>query len=152
MRGHIRPQGKNSWQITVDLGVGPDGKRRRHFETVRGGKRDGQRRLNELLVNLEKGITARPGRVTVAEYLRQWLRGYVASNCSPRTLDGYTSIVERHLIPHLGNTQLKALVPEAIQEYYSKASERLSPRTIHHHHRVLSQALKHAVRQGLPWP
>ena len=148
MRGHIRPQGKNSWQITVDLGVGPDGKRRRHFETVRGGKRDGQRRLNELLVNLEKGITARPGRVTVAEYLRQWLRGYVASNCSPRTLDGYTSIVERHLIPHLGNTQLKALVPEAIQEYYSKAFERLSPRTIHHHHRVLSQALKHAVRQG----
>ncbi|MFC1984683.1 tyrosine-type recombinase/integrase [Chloroflexota bacterium] len=56
--------------------------------------------------------------------------------------------MERHLIPVLGQVQLKHLNPQAIQSYYGKACEKLSARTIHHHHRVLSQSLKYAVRQG----
>ena len=65
-----------------------------------------------------------------------------------RTLDGYTSIVEIHLIPALGHVQLKQLQPQAIQAYYGKAVDKLSPRTVAKHHRLLSQALKYAVRQG----
>ena len=34
------------------------------------------------------------------------------------------------------------------EPYYGKACERLSARTVHHQHRVLSQSLKFAVRQG----
>ncbi|GAI46578.1 unnamed protein product, partial [marine sediment metagenome] len=33
MRGHIRKKGEHSWQITLDTGTGPDGKRRRVYET-----------------------------------------------------------------------------------------------------------------------
>ena len=148
MRGHIRKKGEHSWQITLDTGTGPDGERRRYFETVRGRKSDAQKKLNELLVNLEKGIYTPPGRLTVGEHLHNWLEGYVKTNCSQRTLDGYQSIIETHLIPALGHIQLKHLHPQAIQSYYGKACERLSSRTVHHHHRVLSQSLKYAVRQG----
>jgi len=84
----------------------------------------------------------------VAEHLHNWLEGYVKTNCSPRTLDGYQSIIEHHLIPALGQLQLKHLHPQAIQKYYGQACEKLSPRTVHHFHRVLSQSLKFAVRQG----
>ncbi|TES85382.1 site-specific integrase, partial [Candidatus Aerophobetes bacterium] len=120
MRGHIRRKGEHSWQITLDAGTGPDGKRRRYFETVRGRKSDVQKRLNELLVNLEKGIHIPPGRLTVGEHLHNWLEGYVKTNCSQRTLDGYQSIIETHLIPALGHIQLKHLHPQAIQSYYGK--------------------------------
>jgi len=147
MRGHIRKKSE-SWQIQVYMGTGPDGKYRRHFETIHGRKSDAQKRLNELLVSLEKGIYTPPGRLTVAEHLRNWLEGYVKTNCSQRTLDGYQSIIETHLIPALGQVQLKHLHPQAIQSYYGKACERLSARTVHHQHRVLSQSLKFAVRQG----
>jgi len=148
MRGHIRQKGKSSWQIQVYAGTGPDGKYRRHFETVRGRKSDAQKRLNELLVSMEKGIYTLPGRLTVAEHLHNWLEGYVKTNCSQRTLDSHQSIIETHLIPALGQVQLKHLHPQAIQSYYGKACERLSPRSVHYHHRVLSQSLKYAVRQG----
>ncbi len=148
MRGHIRKKGEHSWQITFDIGAGPDGERRRYFETVKGGKKDAQRRLHELLVNLEKGIYAPPGSLTLAEHLNNWLTGYVKTNCSQRTLDGYQNIVKRHLIPALGQVQLKHLHPQAIQSYYGKAIEKVSARTVHKHHRLLSQALKYAVRQG----
>ncbi len=147
MRGHIRSRGKNSWQLQIYT-AGPDGKPRRHIETVRGRKGDAQRRLTELLSSLDKGVYMPPGRVTVAEHLRNWLDGYVKTNCSVRTLDGYTSIVEKHLIPALGNIQLKQLQPAAIQHYYGQACATLSRRTVHHQHRVLSQSLKYAVRQG----
>ncbi|MFC1875171.1 tyrosine recombinase XerC [Chloroflexota bacterium] len=147
MRGHIRKRGE-SWQLQIYTDPGPDGKPRRHFETVRGRKGDAQRRLTELLSSLDKGVYTPPGRVTVAEHLHQWLDGYVKTNCSQRTLDGYQSIIERHLIPALGNVQLKQLQPQAIQSYYGKACEKLSARTVHHQHRVLSQSLKYAVRQG----
>jgi len=149
MRGHIRRKGEHSWQITLDTGTGADGRRRRYFETIHSTRKsDAQKRLNELLVTLEKGVYTPPGRLTVREHLHNWLEGYVKTNCSQRTLDGYQSIIETHLIPALGHIQLKHLHPQAIQGYYGKACERLSARTVHHHHRVLSQSLKYAVRQG----
>jgi len=149
MRGHIRRKGQYSWQITIDTGTEPDGRRRRYFETIHSTRKsDAQKRLNELLVSQEKGVYSPPGRLTVAEHLNNWLAGYVRVNCSIRTLDAVQSIAEHHLIPALGNTQLKHLHPQAIQAYYGKACEHLSARTVHYHHRILKQSLKYAVRQG----
>lgn len=148
MRGSIRRKSKGSWQIQIYTGIRSDGHYRRHFETVRGKKGDAQRRLTELLSSLDKGVYTPPGRLTVAEHLEDWLDGYVKTNCSQRTLDGYQSIIETHLVPALGHIPLKQLNPQMIQSYYGKACETLSSRTVHHHHRVLSQSLKYAVRQG----
>ena len=148
MRGHIRAKGKQSWQIQIYTGNGPDGSPQRYFETVRGRKGDAQRRMNELLVSLEKGVTAPRGRLTVAQHLDQWLEGYVKTNCSQRTLEGYEGIVRKHLVPALGHLQLKELQPPIIQRYYGKECDNVSARSVHHYHRALSQSLKYAVRQG----
>ena len=88
MRGSIRQKGRSSWQIQVYTGTGPAGKYQRYFETIHGRKSDAQKRLNELLVGLEKGIYTPPGHLAVAEHLRNWLDGYVKTNCSQRTSDG----------------------------------------------------------------
>ena len=148
MRGSIRQRGKNSWQIQIYTGPGPDGKPRRHLETVRGRKGDAQRHLTELLSSLDKGIYTPPGKLTVADLLNQWLQGYVRTNCSIRTIESYQAIIEKRLIPALGHHQLRHLNQQMIQAYYSEACEKLSSRTVHHQHRVLSQALKYGVRQG----
>jgi len=149
MRGSIRSKGKNSWQLQIYTGLGPDGKPLRHFETVKGRKGDAQRRLTELLASLDKGVYTPPGRLTVAEHLNNWLEGYVKTNCSERTLDSIKSIVVHHLIPVLGHIQLNKLQPQVIQAYYGKALEKpLSSRSVHYHHRILKQSLKYAVRQG----
>jgi integrase len=148
MKGSIRLKGKQSWQIQIYTGNGPDGKHRRYFETVRGRKGDAQKRLNELLVSMEKGISVPVGRLTLAAHLQNWLDGYVRTNCSQRTTEGYRSIAENHVIPALGHIQLKQLQPQAIQAYYGTAVGKLTPRTVAKHHRLLSQALKYAVRQG----
>lgn len=148
MRGNITKRGKKSWRLQVFLGKGPDGKPQRYFETVHGIKDDADNRLTKLLSEFGKGNLPSSSKTTVAEHLRNWLDGYVKTNCSQRTLDGYQAIIKNHLIPVLGQHQLRKLNQQMIQSYYGKAVEKLSSRTVHHQHRVLSQALKYAVRQG----
>jgi len=147
--GSVISLGKEGWRVFCYTGKGPDGKYHRHVETVKGRKSDAERRLRELLSNLDKGAYTPPGKLTIAQHLDNWLAGYVATNCSARTMDSYGSIIKHHLAPNLGHFLLRQLTPQAIQLYYGKACQELSPRTVHHQHRVLSEALKYAVRQGL---
>jgi len=150
MRGSVRQKSKNSWQIQIYTGKGPDGTPQRHFETVKGRKGDAQRRLTELLSSLDKGVYTPPGKLTVGEHLRNWLNSYVKANCAPRTIDSYRSTIENHLIPGLGHHTLKDLKRQAINEYYAKALDKpLSAKSVRYHHRILSHALKDAIEQGI---
>jgi len=145
--GHLRKRTEGSWQITIYEGY-LNGKPIRYHETVKGPKDKAVKRMRELEYSLDHGVPTPSGDITVATHLKGWLEGYAKTSCSQRTLDGYQSIVKLHLIPNLGHLQLRKLQPHVIQAYYGKACEGLSARTVQHHHRVLSQALKHAVRQG----
>ena len=74
MKGHIRQRSKHSWTIVVDVGKDPGtGKRQQHWHTITGTKRDAQRALNGMLVSLEKGAYVKPGKLTLGEWLGQWL-------------------------------------------------------------------------------
>ena len=84
MKGHIRERGKN-WVVVVDLGKDSTGKRRQHWETVKGPKRDAQRRLREILASVETGAYVKPSHLTLGEWLQEWLSGYVATNCAPHS-------------------------------------------------------------------
>ena len=50
MRGHITKRGKYSWTIVLDLGRdSATGKRRQQWVSIKGTKKDAERRLAELL-------------------------------------------------------------------------------------------------------
>jgi integrase len=62
--------------------------------------------------------------------------------------DAYRSNVERHLVPALGKIPLQQLTWETLEEYVEERSENLSGQTLSHHLRLLSRALKDAVKKG----
>ena len=157
MKGSIRQRSKGSWEVCIDFGKDPaTGKRLRHFESVKGTKKEAQKCLHELLHTIEQGVYLKPARLTVAQFLEEWLRDYVRTNTSPRTCERYEEIVRIHLIPALGSLPLLALQPQHIQKYYAWALESgrrdgkggLSAQTVHHHHRVLFEALRYGVKHG----
>ena len=157
MNGSIRRRSKNSWELTIDLGHDADGKRRRKFVAVKGSKADADRKMRELVMALDKGMSLDTSKATVGEFLERWMRDYVATNTAPSTRDGYGIIIQCHLVPSLGRILLNKLQPADLQEYYARAltegrrdgKRGLSARTVQHHHRVLSEALSHAVKWGL---
>jgi len=154
----IRRRGQTSWEIRVDAGRDPlTAKRRFRYKTVRGGKRDAQKELTRLLREIDDGLDIEPNRLTVAEYLERWITTGATPAVSPKTIERYAEIVRTQLIPALGHIKLAKLKPLHIQDAYSKMLESgrrdgtggLSAQTVKHHHRVLSQALKQAVRWQL---
>ncbi|TET41273.1 MAG: hypothetical protein E3J66_05545 [Dehalococcoidia bacterium] len=157
MKGHIKQRSKGSWTLWLDLGRDSEtGKRKQQTLTVRGSKKDAERELRALLTRIEGGAYVKPAKLTVGEYLEQWLESYVATNTTPKTRERYEGIVRVHLIPAFGSLLLIALQPQRIQNYYSQALKLgrkdgnggLSARTVRYHHMVLYEALKHAVKHG----
>lgn len=150
MRGHIRRRGKRSWAVVVELPPDPGtGKRRQQWHSVKGTKADAERKLREILTAIDQGSYIKPARLTVSEFLQQWLRDYAAVNVRPKTYERYESIIRMHLSPVLGAIHLAELQPSHIQACHTKALNQRSPRSVAQHHRVLSEALSHAVKWGL---
>ena len=150
----IDERGENKWRIRVYAGRDPGtGKKLYTIETVHGTKREAQRRSRQLQTQVEAGGYVEPSRITLGQYLLRWLETSAEPNVRPRTFARYKEIVVRHLVPNLGNIQLKQLQPSHIESYYAAALKNgrvdgaggLSAQTIQHHARVLSQALSHAV-------
>ena len=150
MRGHLRKRGARSWQIGVDAGRDPrTGKRLQRWVTVRGTKRDAERRLAEIVRDIDGGGYVEPSRITLADFLARWMRDYVSISVRPRTADGYRTIVRR-LSQELGPVRLARLKPHHVQGYYVELlAAGLSAQTVLHQHRLLHQALGQAVKWEL---
>ena len=120
----------------------------------RGTKKDAEKKLSELLHQLDNGVFMKPGKTSLAEYLEKWLKDFAWANLAPRTAEGYEHIIRRHIIPSLGKLALTQLKPEHLQAYYSEKLIRgrcdgkggLSPKTIRHHHITLHNALQTALK------
>ncbi len=158
MRGHIFKRYRNSYTIVLSLGIDPStGKPKQQWVSVKGTKKEAERRLGELLHQLDNGTFMKPGKTTLAEFLERWLKDYVWPNLAPRTAEGYQSIVCRHLIPALGKIALTQLKPEHLQRYHAEklsggrydGKGGLNPRTVRHHHMALHRALQVALKWGL---
>src|SRR4030042_198380 len=107
MRGHIVKRGKNSYSVVVSVGKDiSTGKYKYEWVSVKGTKKEAEKRLSDLLHQLDTGTFMKPGKTTLAEFLERWLKDYAWPNLGPRTAEGYEYICHRHLIPALGNITL----------------------------------------------
>jgi integrase len=157
MKGYIKQRSKGSWTIVVEAGKDPEtGKRKQRWHTIRGNKRDVQRALREMLTAVESGTYAKPSKLNLGEWLIQWLESYVAMHTTPRTQESYRYVIKTHLVPAMGSVPLYQLQPQHLLNYYGRALSQgradgkggLSARSVLYQHRILSEALSHAVKMG----
>ena len=67
MRGHLVKRYKNSWTIVLSLGRDEaTGKKQQQWVSVKGTKRDAEKRLDELLHDLNIGAYVQPTKLTLA--------------------------------------------------------------------------------------
>jgi integrase len=150
MRGCIIER-NGSLRLKVSLGKNSQTcKYDSYYETFHGNRSEAQKRLRQILTDLDRGLFAKPGKATVADYLNTWLQDYCKSSLSPRTLQLYSYICRIHLIPSIGKLTLTELKPQHLQKLYSeKLSSGLSTRTVQICHVVIHKALRNALRINL---
>jgi len=143
------------WQICWDQYTS-DGKRIQRYQNVRGGRREAQRRLHEILGNLAAYNSSNaPQAITVGDYLGSWVN---RADVRPYTRQKYRSIIDAHLIPSLGAKLLGELTRADLKNYYDEAQKTgrkdgrgkgLASITVRHHHELVHKALADAAMDGL---
>jgi hypothetical protein len=87
-RGSIRKEQSGRWSFVVDLPASSDQRRqvrRRGF----GTRREAQAALTELLGDVQRGAFVKLDRVTVGEYLGQWMESLPLTGRKGSTISSY---------------------------------------------------------------
>jgi integrase len=151
MRGSIKSRklanGRAVWDLVVDVGAGPSGKRRQHRKRGFATKAAARRELTTIQSSVDARSYVVPDRLTVGEYLSDWAAGVQVRSS---TRSAYETHVRVHLAPRLGGLRLQELNLSSIQAAYRELSEAgLSPTTVRRVHATLHRSLSDATRRSL---
>jgi integrase len=151
MAGQLIQRAERKWLVRVFLGRDSQtGKRRYHNHTVRGTKKDAQKYLNGKLREIDLGTYIEASKVSLNEYLDQWLEAAAKPRVRERTYGWYKELLGWYVRPSLGDKGLADIRPLDLQSLYSSLQEKkLSAKTIRHVHTTICTALTQAVRWRL---
>lgn len=135
---------KNPWYFVIEVGDGKERKRikRRGFR-IRQDALDAER---ELLNELKKGLDLNASKTLYRDFMQDYLRDKKAK-VKQQTLDTYTFLVNKHILPTLGDLQLGEIKPRHIQNLYNDIIEsgRLSGENLQKVHTLINESLKKAA-------
>jgi integrase len=149
-----------SWAFKVD--TAPVGAKRKQL--MRSGfktRAQANGALAQFQVDKNAGAYIEPSKITVGEYLNDWLAGLRGSESIRRTtLKTYSVAVEHHVMPRIGDVRLQDLTHGAVKRLYSDlrqsgnakrgaVGQPLSAKSVHNVHLALHRALDDAMRSGL---
>ncbi|HDR8505479.1 TPA: site-specific integrase [Bacillus cereus] len=139
------------WYFTLTHGKKEDGKpkqfKKRGFKT----KQEAHKAMLELEQSLTLGTYIQPNKILYKEYLLERFLEDKMTKVKKQTLNTYRWIVEKHIIPAIGDVELTKLDPMIIQGLYNKLTKEqaLSDENIQKVHTLINDSLKKAERWGL---
>ncbi len=138
--GSIRQSRSGRWEARY---TGPDGQPHTAGQSFRR-KQLAERFLSLVQAEINKGgwVDAKAGKVTLADYAREWLDR--RTDLRPTTRAKYAHLLNRHILPALGTTALGRLMPSAVRTWYL-ALRGKHPTTADDAYRLLRAVLATAV-------
>ena len=89
--------------------------------------------------------TASQRRMTVRDYLAEWIERHGNANLRPSTKASYESHIRNHINPYIGDVYLGQLTPAMLDDMFAKLAEKgLSQSSVKYAHRIIGVALEHA--------
>jgi integrase len=142
--GSIYKRSDGRWAAVVSVEGG-----RRKFMYARTRKEAAQKLADALRVQ-SQGVPLPDDRVTLKQFLEQWLEHSVKPSVRPWTYRGYEVHVRLHIVPALGHVRLTKLTPQQVQAWINaKTAAGLAPKTVHYMKGTLQVALNQAMKWGM---
>ena len=146
----------STWTYVLYLGRDASGKKQQKWVGGHRTKKEAEDALVEALERMRTGMWVDPGVTTLGEYLSEWLAA-MESNVVDTTFRAYEQSMRNWVVPRLGLVRLAEVSPmhlrslqtELLRDGRVDGKGGLAPRSVASCRRVLSQALKDAVRWGL---
>lgn len=86
------------------------------------------------------------GTVTLRAYALGWLRA--RHDLKPRTAALYAGLLDRHILPTLGDSQLRTITPADVRVWHAELGDATGPTARAQAYRLLRTVLGQAVRDG----
>ncbi|PQM45716.1 Putative defective protein IntQ [Mycobacterium talmoniae] len=146
------------YQLTVDTGLGPDGKRKQ-FRKRYATEREARDKLDEIRGQVAAGIYVAPDKLTVAQACENWLAGKKAADRAESTVDGYIEKLSV-VVAELGDVEVQKLTKRHIDDLVialragglpsptGKTRKPWSPRSVNYLLGLLESILDSEVKQG----
>lgn len=129
MRGYIRtrrgPTG-TTYQLAVYVGLDEKGRQRYRYETVRGSRRDAERRMAQLLSSAAINELGPSGAVRFGELVDAWWE-VSTTDLSPNTRIGYRGLLDRYLLPAFRDRRLARIGPADLERLYAQLLDGTAP-------------------------
>ncbi len=146
--GSIVERSDGRWMVRVDLGRGPDGKRRRKAAYA-ATQAEAVKKLKQLAGREVDGQLLTTSTPTVGKFLEEWF----ATNTDgwrPGTRRSYRGAIDNYLVPAFGTLRIEALSPHVIQRWLTQHKEAHGARRrVELAHAALRSALSEAQRLQL---
>jgi len=72
--------------------------------------------MARLITEIENGTYREPAKLTLGEYLQEWLKDYGTTRLAPTTKRRYGQIINLRVIPKLGMIPLQKITPHSFAE------------------------------------
>jgi integrase len=134
---------RQRWIATVSLGY--DGRGKRIVKRGSGRtKTEAKAKLKEVLRDYEDGLAIAPSGYTVKHAVNDWL-AYGLAGLDQATVDKYTILCRKHVVPSLGARKLRDLTADEVDKWLADKAKALSTNTL----QVIRSCLNRAVKRAM---
>ena len=141
-RGSVFPRKDGRW--VAQFIVEETGKPKHLYAST---EKEAYEKLDKALQEQKQGILATGPNQQLGDYLNWWLEDVHKVTIRKSSYIRYRSALDKHILPELGQIQLRRLSTRTIQAFYNKKlKEGQSPSSVLSLHKVLHGGLKRAVK------
>lgn len=124
--GSIEQRGPNSWRVGVQVQT-EDGRKwiRRSLKfsaalSQAQQRRQAEKALHQLEADVENGKARANQNMTVRDLAALWMRRHVVANLSPVTAKNYQHLLDRRILPKLGDVPVEKVTPGMLSDFMAE--------------------------------
>lgn len=148
--GTIRQRPDGRWEARFTVGRDPGTGKQIQRSVYGATQKEVRQKLAQAVADLDNGIYQTPNKITVSEWMREWLTTFCAGKVKTLTYQSYEGIIKNHIAPAIGAVELQAVKGTHVQKLYNSMTKAgLSGKTVKNVSAVLHKALCVALKQGI---
>lgn len=161
MKGYFRKRGCKcegkckcdaTYSFTLDIGRDPvTNKRKQSGASGFKTKKEAEAACAAMITDYERGnlsVSSGKGNETVGSFMKDYLETVLKNDIEVHTHENKVAIMNKHILPVLGNIKLKKLTPMQVQGFINGLKDELSAGTILNIMRIVNQTLNKAEEWG----
>lgn len=148
--GTIRQRPDGRWEARYTVGRDPGTGKQVQRSIYGSTQKEVRQQLAQVTAAIDKGTYQAPNKITVADWMEEWLTTFCEGSAKPLTLQSYRASIKNHIVPAIGAMEVQSVKGSHIQRLYNSLTRAgLSGKTVKNTSAIVHKAFSVALKQGI---